>query len=901
MKLKNFINLSKTESSLKNGIKFMPELSIRRISYDTGICVDDLTSTMEQLNLFMYDKFKNKFSIDLKSKLIEQHQERLNKIPLAKRELLKMNRECLIWSPYISCHLLLAANATSDQVEYAEAECQVDLNDNNDEKQQENKQENKEEQSADEFFDAVENIEKPKEIVKNEKKKTNSIKKKSKKFIEENKDDEDEEEKKDLLDENKIEKLSDLTITASPSIPINNKNNTQSTPLVSSKTVPSSISYDNLFKSKLEEIPETNTTKAIDKNKNKILNLQCTPKSNQKRTSKLANKLEASPLVAQSTTTSSSSSSMKQTRLDSFLFTKNVKEKTNEITENITTSITTTTQETVLEQQADIKNNGVPEKMVEFVQPVTPPPPPPSSNTCQKLVADVSLPLETSAISISSTKAELSQTSMNNDLMNDTNFSTVSAQYNESETQDFNVSEMDVSVAKKQNDDEEKIDDTQIENEKPQITEETDSSSSVSSTAVVETESSNKVVEIVQDIKNIENVVIKQVNNNNNTKEKTNDIPLPKNTEVPSIVTVPPTSSTSSNTESEFRTPVKLSSQAQIDNSTNSCSKIKTSVLEDNKKQQHQIETTSPIPSLVPPVSTHHDSFYQFNQNQQQHQYSNSYYQTSNNYPVNNGNYNSYYAGQQLGPNQPIYAPVTSQPINYNNISQQQAFSYQHQNYQPYNAGYQQPVIPATTTQTPSLYSNNGYQTQPNYSNQYGNTQLTYQHQYANNYTNYPSYQQQQFNNNQYNSYNNNNYNNQIPASNTYYNNQYQQQQFYQKSPPPPIPNRPSSVLSTAIETSTISTTTTLHQLQTIPPPQLPLATPTYATLTPLQGTSPPSNAPIYNTANVFSNSQTKQVSAYQQGIQQQQQHIPNNSQFPYNSTQSQQQQQFFNNGSYNY
>jgi hypothetical protein len=105
----------------------MPELSIRRMSFDTGICIEDLVSTLEILNLFVFDKTKGKFSIDLKSKVIEEHQTRLSRIPQEKREMLRLHRDCLIWSPYISCHLLFAANAANERIEYLDAECQVDL------------------------------------------------------------------------------------------------------------------------------------------------------------------------------------------------------------------------------------------------------------------------------------------------------------------------------------------------------------------------------------------------------------------------------------------------------------------------------------------------------------------------------------------------------------------------------------------------------------------------------------------------------------------------------------------------------------------------------------------------------------------------------------------------------
>ncbi len=129
IKRQQFLIESKNEASVGSNscAKFMPELSIRRMSFDTGICIEDLVSTLEILNLFVFDKAKGKFSIDLKSKVIEEHQTRLSRIPQEKREMLRLHRDCLIWSPYISCHLLFAANAANERIEYLDAECQVDL------------------------------------------------------------------------------------------------------------------------------------------------------------------------------------------------------------------------------------------------------------------------------------------------------------------------------------------------------------------------------------------------------------------------------------------------------------------------------------------------------------------------------------------------------------------------------------------------------------------------------------------------------------------------------------------------------------------------------------------------------------------------------------------------------
>ena len=67
-----------------------------------------------------------KFRVDLNSKLIDDHQLRLTKIPLAKRQLLKLDPNCLIWTPYVSYHLMVAATAAEKFIEYVDTEIQCD-------------------------------------------------------------------------------------------------------------------------------------------------------------------------------------------------------------------------------------------------------------------------------------------------------------------------------------------------------------------------------------------------------------------------------------------------------------------------------------------------------------------------------------------------------------------------------------------------------------------------------------------------------------------------------------------------------------------------------------------------------------------------------------------------------
>lgn len=76
------------------------KVSLRNMSFETGICAQDLKETIEKLKLFR--KIQNKFIIDLNSKLIDENWERVCKQSAEKRKMLKMDKMNLIWSPYIS-------------------------------------------------------------------------------------------------------------------------------------------------------------------------------------------------------------------------------------------------------------------------------------------------------------------------------------------------------------------------------------------------------------------------------------------------------------------------------------------------------------------------------------------------------------------------------------------------------------------------------------------------------------------------------------------------------------------------------------------------------------------------------------------------------------------------------
>ncbi len=111
--------------------KFKPYVSIRKMSQATGICVQDISYTLEQLGLYQITctnriMSRYKFRIDLNSKLIDDHQARLAKIDPEKRELLRLDPKGLIWTPYVSYHLMTAANIAQCSLEMVDTEVQCD-------------------------------------------------------------------------------------------------------------------------------------------------------------------------------------------------------------------------------------------------------------------------------------------------------------------------------------------------------------------------------------------------------------------------------------------------------------------------------------------------------------------------------------------------------------------------------------------------------------------------------------------------------------------------------------------------------------------------------------------------------------------------------------------------------
>ena len=120
----------------KEKYKFKFGISLRKMSQETGIMVQDLSYTLQQLGLYKIlctNKVMSRYTvrIDLNAKIIDDHQTRLEKIPLEKRMRLKIYPECLMWSPYVSYHLMMATNHAQNYTEYVDVEVQcneLDMN-----------------------------------------------------------------------------------------------------------------------------------------------------------------------------------------------------------------------------------------------------------------------------------------------------------------------------------------------------------------------------------------------------------------------------------------------------------------------------------------------------------------------------------------------------------------------------------------------------------------------------------------------------------------------------------------------------------------------------------------------------------------------------------------------------
>ena len=109
--------------------------SLRRMSIETGVCVDDLTATIQQLGLFLAITNKRcslstgvKCLINLNATCIDEHMARLARIPAEKRRMLRMDKMCLLWSPYISYHLMKVEHLAAEQVEQVDVAVQVEAN-----------------------------------------------------------------------------------------------------------------------------------------------------------------------------------------------------------------------------------------------------------------------------------------------------------------------------------------------------------------------------------------------------------------------------------------------------------------------------------------------------------------------------------------------------------------------------------------------------------------------------------------------------------------------------------------------------------------------------------------------------------------------------------------------------
>jgi hypothetical protein len=95
----------------KSKIKF----SLKQMSEDTGVCAQDLADTLKLLGLLKVNRTNAKqLLVDLNSPLIFEHQTRLEKIPLEKRQLFKMSTLNLVWSPYISTFTQFSYNDDDD-------------------------------------------------------------------------------------------------------------------------------------------------------------------------------------------------------------------------------------------------------------------------------------------------------------------------------------------------------------------------------------------------------------------------------------------------------------------------------------------------------------------------------------------------------------------------------------------------------------------------------------------------------------------------------------------------------------------------------------------------------------------------------------------------------------------
>jgi hypothetical protein len=78
-------------------------LSIKKMSTETGICPHDVAYMLQMLNLIKLDKTINKFIINLNVNHLNEY---INRTEKSRENRIKLDEDCLIWTPYISYHLI---------------------------------------------------------------------------------------------------------------------------------------------------------------------------------------------------------------------------------------------------------------------------------------------------------------------------------------------------------------------------------------------------------------------------------------------------------------------------------------------------------------------------------------------------------------------------------------------------------------------------------------------------------------------------------------------------------------------------------------------------------------------------------------------------------------------------
>ena len=73
------------------------------MSTETGICPHDVAYMLQMLNLIKLDKTINKFIINLNVNHLNEY---INRTEKSRENRIKLDEDCLIWTPYISYHLI---------------------------------------------------------------------------------------------------------------------------------------------------------------------------------------------------------------------------------------------------------------------------------------------------------------------------------------------------------------------------------------------------------------------------------------------------------------------------------------------------------------------------------------------------------------------------------------------------------------------------------------------------------------------------------------------------------------------------------------------------------------------------------------------------------------------------